>query len=269
VHDIFFLQSYRSGTWDHCWSLAVEEHFYIMLPLFLWFLLRRTRLGDPDPFRILPTAFAFLAVALLVARLITAHYYVPWHWAIHQFPTHLRIDSLFFGVVISYYTHFHGERFSRFVRTFFWPLAAVGIALVAPCFFIEQSQLWMYTYGLAALYLGFGALLIVFLHVPLESAWIPVSGALRAFAYIGTFSYSIYLWHVFWMQFLQWLNVTGIPYIGLFLYYSGAIIWGILISKLIEIPTLRLRDRLYPALVPLVLEEQTPTQFSSENVAVT
>jgi peptidoglycan/LPS O-acetylase OafA/YrhL len=225
--------------------------------------------SDPDPFRVLPAAFGFLAVALLVARLITAHYYVPWHWAIHQFPTHLRIDSLFFGVVISYYTHFHGEKFSRFVHTFFWPLTTVGIALVAPCFFMEQSQLWMYTYGLAALYLGFGALLIVFLHVPVESAWIPVSGALRAFAYVGTFSYSIYLWHVFWMRFLQGLNVTGIPYIGLFLYYSGAIIWGILISKLIEIPTLRLRDRLYPALVPLVLEEQTPTQFSSENLAVT
>ena len=33
LHDIFFLQSYLPGTYGHFWSLAVEEHFYILLPL--------------------------------------------------------------------------------------------------------------------------------------------------------------------------------------------------------------------------------------------
>jgi peptidoglycan/LPS O-acetylase OafA/YrhL len=247
LHDVLFMQSYAAGTWGHCWSLAVEEHFYILLPLTLWFLLRRARLTDPDPFRILPTLFVCLAMVLLAARLITAHYFAPYRYEINLFPTHLRIDSLFFGVVISYYAHFHGEKFSQFARTYFGPLTAAGVVLVAPCFLMEQSQPWMYTYGYAALYLGFGSLLIVFLHVPVESAWPPIVRALNALAYVGTFSYSIYLWHLAWAQLVVGLNVGGIPYGGLVIYYGGAIAAGILVSKLIEMPTLRLRDRLYPA----------------------
>ena len=43
----------------HSWSLAVEEHFYLMLPLLLLVLLRLRRLGDP--FRSIP--WIFLAIA--------------------------------------------------------------------------------------------------------------------------------------------------------------------------------------------------------------
>jgi peptidoglycan/LPS O-acetylase OafA/YrhL len=246
MHDVLFIQSYKAGTWGQCWSLAVEEHFYILLPLMLWLLLREARPGEADPFRALPVIFSFLALVLLGARLLTGHYVVPYSWATHQYPTHLRIDSLFFGVVISYYAHFHGEKFARFARTFFWPLAATGVVLIAPCFLMEQSEPWMYTYGLTALYLGFGALLIVSLSVPVEFAWTPVSVILRALAYIGTFSYSIYLWHLAWMEVLDRTNWLKIPYAGLFAYYAGAVITGILVSKVIEMPTLRLRDRVYP-----------------------
>src|SRR4030095_7664494 len=54
LHDIFFLQSYLPGTYGHFWSLAVEEHFYILLPLRLYFLLRKASTSEIDPFRKLP-----------------------------------------------------------------------------------------------------------------------------------------------------------------------------------------------------------------------
>src|SRR6516165_8338287 len=54
LHDIFFVQSYFPGTYGHFWSLAVEEHFYILLPLTLYFMLRNEHRGDTDPFRKLP-----------------------------------------------------------------------------------------------------------------------------------------------------------------------------------------------------------------------
>lgn len=53
------------------------------------------------------------------------------------------------------------------------------------------------------------------------------------------------------MQFVAGLDLGGIPYVGLFIYYGGAIAAGIVISKLIEMPTLRLRDRVFPAGVAL------------------
>src|ERR1700740_43634 len=32
-HEVFFVMNYEHGVWDHTWSLGVEEHFYIFLPI--------------------------------------------------------------------------------------------------------------------------------------------------------------------------------------------------------------------------------------------
>src|SRR6266436_3971304 len=80
LHDVFFMQSYTPGTYGHFWSLSVEEHFYILFPLALYFMLRRKRPEDADPFRFLPWLFCIVAVVLLVARLLKARYVVPFTW---------------------------------------------------------------------------------------------------------------------------------------------------------------------------------------------
>src|ERR1700751_3039383 len=38
--EIVLTQNYIGGIWGHTWSLAVEEHFYLLLPLLLAFLLK-------------------------------------------------------------------------------------------------------------------------------------------------------------------------------------------------------------------------------------
>ena len=48
--EFFFVQNYWHGVWDHTWSLAVEEHFYILLPTVLLFLVRRSP-EQRNPFR--------------------------------------------------------------------------------------------------------------------------------------------------------------------------------------------------------------------------
>lgn len=40
LHEIFFTQNYWQGVWDHTWTLAVEEHFYVFLPVLLLFLVK-------------------------------------------------------------------------------------------------------------------------------------------------------------------------------------------------------------------------------------
>jgi peptidoglycan/LPS O-acetylase OafA/YrhL len=32
--ELLFVQNYTQSIWEHTWSLAVEEHFYLLLPLF-------------------------------------------------------------------------------------------------------------------------------------------------------------------------------------------------------------------------------------------
>ena len=57
-----FTQNYFQGIWGQTWSLAVEEHFYLLLPVVLWFLQRR---NDNNPFRLMPTLFMVVATVEL------------------------------------------------------------------------------------------------------------------------------------------------------------------------------------------------------------
>lgn len=40
LSEIFYFQNYLPGIWLHTWSLAVEEHFYIILAIFTFIVLK-------------------------------------------------------------------------------------------------------------------------------------------------------------------------------------------------------------------------------------
>src|SRR6185503_12438978 len=110
VSELMFLQGYVPGLWDHTWSLAVEEHFYLLLPVVLILTLKFNR-GSPKPLKPVLALAGCVAVLSLVLRLLTWQYRPTYDHITHLFPSHLRFDSLFFGVAISYAYHFHKSRF--------------------------------------------------------------------------------------------------------------------------------------------------------------
>jgi peptidoglycan/LPS O-acetylase OafA/YrhL len=246
LHDVFFIQSYMPGTYGHFWSLSVEEHFYILLPVLLYFMIRCNKPGESNPFRFFPWLFSMTAIGLLLARLWTAKHVVPFAWQTHLFPTHLRFDSLMFGVLLSYWAQFHPRRFWAFARPRYFLFILAGVFLISPGFLLTQETPWMYTYGFTVLYLGFGAILIGMLSAPMELMPKVLQLFLRAFAFIGGFSYSIYLWHVPWLILLGAGGVLRIPYLGVAVFILGSIAVGIMTSRLVEIPMIRVRDRLFP-----------------------
>jgi peptidoglycan/LPS O-acetylase OafA/YrhL len=122
----------------------------------------------------------------------------------------------------------------------------VGIFLISPGLLLTQETPWMYTYGFSLLYLGFGAILLGALGAPIEL----MPGALQFFArilaFVGRFSYSIYLWHIPFLIFLAAYGFLRKPYLGVGTFLAGSIALGVLTSELFEIPVIRLRDALFP-----------------------
>ncbi len=102
--DITFLSSYFQGLSGHAWSLAVEEHFYLVLPLFLLVLIK-LRTGKRDPFAPIPVVFLVIAIGSLWLRVIAKPAFYGDVYS-YLLPTHLRMDALFCGVVIGYLFHF-------------------------------------------------------------------------------------------------------------------------------------------------------------------
>jgi peptidoglycan/LPS O-acetylase OafA/YrhL len=242
--ELLFLQNYRRGLWNHTWSLAVEEHFYFLLLLFLLLLSRRC--PTAKAFRLVPPAFAILAITCLSLRVLTAHL-ASYTDTTHLFPSHLRMDSLFAGVFISYLYHFHQDLLLSWARRYRVTLVVLGALLLClPFFFSLGSSQFIVTFGLTLLYVGSGFILIAALVIP------ALGRAAAAVAFVGSHSYSIYLWH---RPFVQWAvpkldRVVGGGQNWFFdtgAYLIGSISFGILMAMLIEFPVLGVRDHLFPS----------------------
>lgn len=247
--EIFFFQNYAEGLWGHLWSLAVEEHFYLILPMLL-LTLRKFFPGPRGPFQRLPWVVAGVAVLVPMLRLLTPARN-PIDLFQNYFPTHLRIDALFFGVLIAY-LHNTGQRDSllRFSERWKGVLLAAGILGLLPAFIYPlETVRWISTFGFTLFYLSAGAIVVSSL------TWRPSQSKLVALvAYLGSHSYSIYLWHlvaVTWFTYEFKLRATQYMEFNWFMdtafYFACTLAVGLGSSILLEKPVLRIRDRLFPS----------------------
>jgi peptidoglycan/LPS O-acetylase OafA/YrhL len=242
LHEALFIQNYTRPIWDHTWSLAIEEHFYLALALGLWALARR---GGPNPFSPLPRICLLVAAGVLALR-VRAYSINPTGWLL--FPTHLRVDALLFGTLIAYGWTFHRAPLAAFADRHRRLIAAAAIVLLAPCLLLPGAGSFLVnTVGLTTNYLGFGAIVLLTVAAsqrpqPRWERW------LSPLARLGFYSYSIYLWHMA----VRLVTTEQLPYrVGwtatLAIYFGASIVLGIITARLIELPFLRLRDRVLPS----------------------
>ncbi|MCP5474268.1 MAG: acyltransferase [Lysobacterales bacterium] len=258
--EVFFLQSYVPGLWKHTWSLAVEEHFYILLPLTLALIIRWNR-ASSTPLRPVLTVALVVCVVSLVLRLVNWYLRPNYGHYTHLVASHLRFDSLLFGVAISYAYHFHSDRFLRLFAPRRKALILVGAILLAPAFVLHlETTPFIYTFGLTVFYVGSGMMLVGTLLSPIS-----IHRSVTLSAALGAYSYSIYLWH---LPVLFW----GIPLLEIALgvrldfattlaiYFGGSICFGVAMAKCVEVPALRLRDRWFPSRSPGAVEVEPNQQ---------
>ena len=245
--EFFFLQDYVVGIWNHTWSLGVEEKFYCFLPLLLIVLSCQSKKRNAQPFRLIPFLFIFIAAECLYFRVLTSHY-LPYNNYTHLFPFHLRMDSLFFGVVISWYYHYYSVQFNSIVRRFKSFFLGAGMFLLMPAFLFEiETTPWICTFGFTFFYIGCGLILMAFLGYDFKPSLL-----IKAISLIGASSYSIYLWH---MMISKWgfgflkadIGSYSFWVFFTFFYLIISILLGIFMTRVIEFPMLRLRDRLFPS----------------------
>jgi peptidoglycan/LPS O-acetylase OafA/YrhL len=247
IGEMLFVQNYLGSLWGHTWSLAVEEHFYILLPLVLALMLKLGRRSNP--FLPIPYVFLIVAAGCLAARIATARRFPEFSHKLHVEPSHLRIDSLMFGVLLSYYHNFNSKLLLRLAGRWRLIVFLLGIAAILPCVVLESSNWFVYTFGFTLTYLGFGSVLFLAIY---QEAKTPAPGrGQRAIAWVGFYSYSIYLWHVplamIFAEIYGRFASAASGYIVLALYFVSCLTVGCALSKLVEIPALRLRERLAPS----------------------
>jgi peptidoglycan/LPS O-acetylase OafA/YrhL len=241
--ELAFVQNYGPGLWVHTWSLAVEEHFYFLVAFAFWLWQRRA----PTPTRRqLVTVIVAFFVACLVARVATVAL-VPARLKLTVYGTHMRLDALALGALIAWLRARHPAALARWVRAHRLALAVGATAALLVVFVGPQPHVWLHTVGLMLVYGGYGAwMLLVLEHGDGATATAPPSWPARLGCAIGRASYGIYLWHLFAVEeatrFWPWLVSSWATQIPV------AVTVGMLLSRLIEDPFLRLRDRVVPRL---------------------
>jgi peptidoglycan/LPS O-acetylase OafA/YrhL len=238
--NVLNIQNYAGTSLSHTWSLGVEEHFYLLLPIVLLWIYRKKPLRER-----LESILLGICVAVLCIRIVTYLMVGPDHL---QWHTHARIDGLLYGVLLSHVLYASRERFDRLLqhRVIF---AVLSVAVFVIALFTSHDSAYMSTIGYTVNSICFAALMLL---VYGYHGWLNQTKLYQAMAWIGRYSYGIYLWHLSVREPLAHLG-ERLPLpssmawlVVLTAQCAAAIVLGFLLTKLVEIPALRLRDRLFP-----------------------
>ncbi len=193
----------------HFWSLAVEEHFYLLWPLAVRLLARRRLMQ-------LCLAGAALALALRVGLVLSG----AWPYAAYL-ATPCRVDGLLLGSLVALATEDPADHacLRRALRRAALPAAAVVVAVVW-----ITGEFTARPYGAdlrLSVTLGITAVSVLFA-TAVERAVYGVGLAQRLLAHpylqaIGRYSYAMYVVHCLAVSGLNWLiasRLGGLPKLG-------------------------------------------------------
>lgn len=236
-------RGWMHGWLDIAWSLAIEEHFYLVWPLVIW-------LCPPRLVAVLcgviilaePTARVFARASMMDPLPI---YVITW----------FRIDGLAIGALLAF-----AQRRGQLPSLDRWaPVVVIaGVAGIIGCVImgghIWYWNRWMQQYGYSLIAITAGAMLVSAVTRPADSLWprLLSAGWLRAF---GKYSYGLYLIHPPVMRVVREyvfnpLEIEAValaPWIGQALFYPAAgapafaLAW--LSWRWFEAPILRLKSR--------------------------
>ena len=234
---LFFIQNYydRIPFFLVSWSLCVEEHFYIVLPI----LLTCIQGFKPRVVLLILLSLSFLPALL---RMLLIDYQVHHDNGYYITATHFRFEGLILGVAASHiFTYFPNVSRQLGGRSFNILLVALSVLLVPILTMIPLS--FTYYIGLSAIAFVFGLLVLSFSRSrPILLSKNPLV------ALLANSSYSIYLSHALVIHFVLLIaHKLHIPPFFTWLAMLGSIIAvGYLFYILIEKRSLALRDTLVP-----------------------
>lgn len=251
-------------AFSHVWSLCVEEHFYLVLPLLILLLMRKPRFG-----KALALILTILVFGIAVRGYIYLHqlrpmllagdddFYLRYTERIY-YPTYTRLDGLLVGVVLACLKSF---------RPIWWEkMISRGYLLLIGGLACGGYAMWLFRnrFGLSATLIGFPLMSLALGFLVGSSISPQIIGFLRrllpgssgarvrevcsrSFASAATLAYSTYLTHkeighlcrVHLSKYMQ----PG-SWSAFFIAFGASLLAASLLYLAVERPFLRLREHL-------------------------
>jgi peptidoglycan/LPS O-acetylase OafA/YrhL len=223
-------------SFGHVWSLCVEEHFYIMLPVILFLIYKLVSKKNHTKALY---AMVFAAIFLGMVFKYYSLYYTESRDTYLR--TQNRIDALAWGVLLYLIISQYGEKLKQIKNLYI--LSLIGMTVFVAAIIIDNNTTSEKYHNIilhSAIAPCFFLLILGVYHRDFSRFYL-----LRT---VGYFSYNWYLWHPMFVSFIS--DRIGKGIIGLTIYTVISFLMAALTTILIEEPVLQRRKSLIAKLFP-------------------
>ncbi len=171
----------------HTWSLAVEEQFYIIFPIALFFVHRFLK-GRILLFLLITALLSFVASIYWVNKEPTATFYL----------VHTRAWELLVGSILAINIL---PKPSSYIQSNFFSILGIGLIFYSVLFYTDKTLFP----GINAAIPVLGAALVIHSGNTADRSIVFKFLKLKPFVFIGLISYSLYLWHWVFIAYYKYI----------------------------------------------------------------
>lgn len=243
----FRIDYLHDEAFSHVWSLCVEEHFYLVLPLLILLMMIRPSFGKAVAVILGILCFGIAIRAYIYLHQVQVFPRDDYAFALAYvekiyYPTHTRLDGLLVGVTLATIKTFRPAWWQR-AMSHGYLLLVGGMALCAGAMWLFNDRL-----SFSGSVVGF-PLLAVGLGLLIASSISPSSplSKIHGFGLIAALAYSTYLTHkeVIHQVRVHWPRlVEGGGWLALGAYFALSFLAAFVLYMAVERPFLRLRERI-------------------------
>ncbi len=235
------------GTFSHAWSLCVEEHFYLVLPLLL-ILLQWTKLTKTSWWILIVFFLAGFAIRiycfndLYLAKIDDENSWMYWYKEIY-YPSYCRLDGLLVGVSIAGLYQFLPATWNKISKYGNWFILLGVLVLTFANWLCEDQQTFNASvFGFAVVAIGYGFMVIG----AISPGSFLYKWNSKATTFIATLSYAVYLTHKGIIHVTHQLlaDFTIDSNVMLFICILTCTLGAYILNIAVEKPFMKLRDRI-------------------------
>ncbi|MCE3278817.1 MAG: hypothetical protein K0S44_1008 [Bacteroidetes bacterium] len=218
---LFFYQNYTGGSFhwsfDHVWSLCIEEHFYILLPLI--FIIVQRFFKKKEILFFLLIMLVFVGIGSKILMLVYSNSKDTYS------ATNNRIDALAWGVILNFITYYLGDKLKTFRYSYLVFLSGLLTFIVLIFFEIYSSNVFYHK-------VVFHSLTPICFALMISGVYYYDFPNLKPLRLIAYYSYNWYLWHPLFVKVI--LFQIGYNILGFSIYLVVSFLFAIIFTILIE-----------------------------------